>query len=139
MRLAALSAVFLSPIVALCLPLAWKGLGACITSTREAVNNLSGYDILVTETNCDSIAKTDSVSVSISQPGASVRDLIFEYDPVDGSSPPSFALDGGILFISTPAVSEVFHQQREWRDVSIRYQIGKIAFPISRDAIRSPQ
>ena len=98
---------------------------ACITNSQQSIG-LSGYTFLITETNCDTLAKTDSVSVFVSKAGESKRDLIFEYDPSERGPIPKFVVDRqGNISVSIPAVSTIFVHKRNWNGQTIAYDVGK--------------
>lgn len=102
----------------------------CQTDTVDTVHGLLGYDILVTDTNCDAIGNSDRVQVHISHAGQSERDVIFEYDPIERPWVPTFSTDAvGNLLISISAVATVFRQEHVWRGKTIAYNIGKEYYP----------
>jgi hypothetical protein len=133
-KLAAALAWIVLPTGALYLFLASIGLAqgpdTCLTETRETISDLSGYEFLVTETNCDTLAKTNWVRVFVSRAGDSKRDLIFIYDPTDDTLVPNIAVDpNGNIAISIAAVEAIVQQEREWRGAKVAYSIGKVYFP----------
>jgi hypothetical protein len=112
----------------------------CISEDLQAIPNLAGVGFSVEYVNCDTLAKTESVSVYIMSawdksrmakpPGD--KALIFRYDPggkADIPSPQIQASGKDHILISVPDVSSVSVEARKWRDISIDYRIGHIAYP----------
>jgi hypothetical protein len=114
---------------------------ACLTETKMKIANLSGMDVDVTYTNCDTIAKEEFVSVyaspaigreeSLFARLLNRRTLVFRYDPgrPDDLLPLIKAVGDNRILISNPGVSEVFYQTLKWKSVSIDYDIGLIKQP----------
>ena len=102
---------------------------------RARIDNLAGYDFLVSETNCDAIAKNDLVSVFVAKAGDGTRDLIFECDPAVDAPLPAFAVEDAGFVVAMPFVGEILHQERTWRGAPIRYRIRKVEFPHPSDVV----
>jgi len=114
--------------------------GACITETRQKIANLSGFDFEISETDCDAIAKTASVSVFVSTAGRNEKALLFEYDPYPTGPLPSIVVfDQGNISISTSDISEVIFQACKWKNSSIAYDIGNIEYPDPIDTGEKPK
>jgi hypothetical protein len=113
--------------------------GVCMTEELKTIANLSGMKVEVIYTNCDTLAKEDSVSVYVSKAHdggeswfarwSNQRTLIFSYVP-GRSNTPSIKLSGDErILISIPDVSSIYFQGRKWRNMSIEYNIGRIYYP----------
>jgi hypothetical protein len=101
----------------------------CLDDTIDDIQ-ISDYDILLVDTSCDAIAKSDRISVSISRSGSRKGELIFEYDPMDYNRLPSFSVDGrGSLLVSIAAVATVFYEKHEWTGGNINYRVGREYYP----------
>lgn len=98
----------------------------------DAIDDIqfSDYDILLVDTNCDAIAKSDRTSVSISHSGSPKGELIFEYEPMDYNRLPTFSVDdGGSLLVSIGAVATVFYEKHKWTGGNIKYKVGREYYP----------
>jgi hypothetical protein len=96
-------AIVLLPLVTVCF---YFFFNACLTETRETITDLSGLDFLVSETNCDVIAKTDQISIYISKTGEKKWDLILKYDPATDRGAPDFDVDQkGAILVSIPCAT----------------------------------
>lgn len=100
----------------------------CMTRVLERKFNVFGCDLLVSETNCDFIAKGPPVvSVLVAKAGSSNRILAVEYDAVvirtsTGGVPlsPTLRFDTPtVLTISIHAVNSIFYQLDQWENLSI--------------------
>ena len=114
--------------------------GACVSEDRGMVPNLFGAKLEVVYTNCDTLAKDESIRVYVSR--ATVkgeswfarkfnrRELILDYDPGTDERPPVIAASGDHrILISVPSASQVFAQRRGWRNVAIDYKFDRIVRP----------
>jgi len=110
----------------------------CISEERMTIPDLSGTKIEVVYTNCDTLVKTESISIYFSQAkrpsgqrGRDHRALVFSYDPMRYNSPlPSITRPSrSTILISIPEVSSVLHQSRNWEDVSVAYNLGRVVYP----------
>ena len=124
----------------------WRFVGkrspdTCISEELKAIPNVGGAGFYVEYVNCDTLAKDESVSVfitnawevksGIAKP-AGDKTLIFRYDPggrVDVPSPLIQASGSDQILISVPEVSSVSFESKKWRNISIDYRIGQIAYP----------
>jgi hypothetical protein len=114
---------------------------ACISEELETIPDASGTKIEVIYTNCDTLAKDESVRVYFSNAGQgdswlskwrSHRTLVFEYDPggLAGNPKPIIqSQDKARVLISVPTVSSISTQRKRWGDVSIDYKIGHVFYP----------
>ena len=113
---------------------------ACISEPMQTMPNASGAKVETIDTNCDTLAKDEAISVYFSR--ASVNDgawygrwfnrrtLVFRYDPGRPSGPPVVELPGkDRIVISIPEVSSVAFRSEKWRDISIDYKIEHVMNP----------
>jgi hypothetical protein len=109
----------------------WNPFDACTTETRSKIFNLSGFDFEISETDCDLIAKDESITVSVSKAGGNRKTPLIKYTPVGWPNTlPSIAVpDHDKFLISIPKVSSVFFERRKWKTISIDYAIGHIDYP----------
>jgi hypothetical protein len=122
--------------------------GACLLETLEPVTSLSGVKFESISEDCDTLAKTEYIDVYASRVPArgdstlsgwaNRRTLVFAYVPErpnshGGYDPPGISLSGENRFvISVPGVSSISFRRRAWRNRSIEYVIGRIAYPEAR-------
>jgi hypothetical protein len=111
----------------------------CISERLQAIPNLAGAGFYVEYVNCDTLAKDESVSIYIasawveksrSAKPPSDKTLI-RYDPGGRADVPSPLIQPSgrdQILISVPAVSSVSFEARKWRNISIDYRIGHIAY-----------
>jgi hypothetical protein len=121
-------------LVPLCLLLAVIGLawipGACLTEIHKTIVSPLGFYFVISETDCDLLAKDAAVTVFASRTGRKERTPLFKYDPAElDSSPAITAIDQNTILISIPRVSSIFFRKYEWDGVSIRYNIDTIDYP----------
>lgn len=113
---------------------------ACLTETEMRLQNLSGMNVEVTYTNCDTLAKDESISVYASPSSANGepfwvrllrrKTLLFRYDPGRFDNLPAIKANGEhATLISNPRIAEIFYQSRKWNGVTVDYQIGKVDYP----------
>ena len=104
----------------------------CVTNDLKTIADLSGYRLSVKETDCDAIAKTDSIRVFIAKAGQGGGELIFQYGPILNATPPEFHVNArGDIVIAVSEIADIWVQRSRWRDVSIEYQIGRVQYPSS--------
>ena len=112
---------------------------ACLSEELAAIPNLLDTKFEVIYTNCDTLSKDEAIRVYMSPAvvaGKSFfdswqkqRELIFQYDPGMDRSPPAIEASGtnGVL-ISVSDVSSISVERRTWRNISINYRIGYVAY-----------
>lgn len=115
--------------------------GACLRQELASIPSVSGVSFKITYTNCDVLAKHESIGIYASETPSRGglwfgrwlhRDtLMFSYDPSgrDNSLPSVKSLGRNRVLISVPEVSAVLFQRREWQKVSIDYTIGRTTYP----------
>jgi len=116
---------------------------ACISEDKTTIPDLDGVRIDVVYTNCDTLAKDESISLYFSR--SAVKDswfarwrnrraLIFRYDPGRPDNPlPSITHPSpSKILIAVPEVSSIQYQTQKWQGVSIGYQIGKVYYPAAQ-------
>lgn len=113
--------------------------GVCLVEELKHVPNLSGMRFEILYENCDTLAKTEDVTVYISRApsaGESLfekwsnrRGLVFGYDPGYPAAPPLIRAPGkDRILISIPVVSSIWLQRRKWKNVSIEYDVGRVIY-----------
>lgn len=109
---------------------------ACISETLMTLQNIADGDVEVINTNCDTLAKEDWISIYISSKSGikkllAGKTLLFRYDPGAPTNPlPSIKSAGqNKIFISVPVVSSILFQQRRWGSIPVDYWIGKNNYP----------
>jgi hypothetical protein len=126
--------------------------GLCMTEELNTIPNLAGVRFDVTYTNCDTIAKENSVTVYASKAVVGRESLfakwsnrkvpIFVYDP-GRSETPSIEVSGEAkVLISVSHVSSIYSQSGQWRNVRIDYHIGHIYYPresAAQGSVTSPR
>jgi hypothetical protein len=112
-----------------------------MTEAEAKIANLSGADFEITYTNCDTLAKSEFVSVYVSRAKVSdepfysrwreKKTLLFRYDPwtADGPFPVISPSGPKRISISVPKVSHIFLKGRSWNGISVDYQIGHVEYP----------
>jgi len=110
-----------------------------MTEDLKTIPSLAGVRFEVTYTNCDVIAKEDSVTVYASKAVAGGEPLfarwsnpkvpIFVYVPGRSETPSIEASGESTVLISIPNVSSIYSQSSQWRNVRINYHIGHIFYP----------
>lgn len=102
------------------------GPDSCITETKDRVTSSLGLGFTIRETTCSARVKESSVSVSIADEND--EGVIFEYEPSWNNRRPVISLsDKHEVNISIPEVSAILRQESKWKDLSIKYEIGRIA------------
>jgi hypothetical protein len=111
---------------------------ACISEELMNISDLDGVKVEVIYTNCDTLAKEETVEVYFSRAAVkgdswyarwrSHRTVVFSYDPTrwDSQLPSITHPSPSTILISIPAVSSVQYKSRKWQDLSINYAIGKV-------------
>src|SRR5260221_472551 len=103
-----------------------------MTEVRKKIENPSGLRFEISETDCSAMAHTSSVSVFVSETGASGRDLLFKFDPVDydyDALPGITVTYDDHIEIRIASLDDIDLQEREWRKYKIDYFIGHINYP----------
>jgi len=114
--------------------------GACVTEELRNIPNLSGMKFEIIYTNCDTLAKEEEVSVYVSRSlvngnsflarWSNRRARVFTYDPGGPGVPPSITVpEKDKIVISIPEVSSILFQRKQWRNMSIDYEIGHVIYP----------
>lgn len=116
---------------------------SCISEEMKTIPDLAGMRVEVIYTNCDTLAKTESVKVYLSRAAVkpdswfaqwrSRRTLVFWYDPAgtafsDMPLPSVTHPAPSTILISVSEVSSVEHKNRKWGNMSIEYAIGKVDY-----------
>jgi hypothetical protein len=142
-RLLGISALVLLGSGALYICLALVGLapgpGTNISETNLELKNLSGADFEVIETDSDTLAKEQFVSVYVCDPVSRSnwlsrlthrKELLFRYDPWNWDEPmPMIEMTKpGRVQISIGRVSEIIYQRHEWKKLSVDYKIGFVKY-----------
>ena len=106
------------------------GMDACI-STTISTSSIAGLRFRVEDTDCDTLAKEEWVSVYGFADRDRGRTLLFKYDPGSYPLPPItiHLPDPKTIIIAAPSVSSVEFQLDTWNNRSIRYDIGRIYYP----------
>jgi hypothetical protein len=106
------------------------GMDACVSSTISTMY-VAGLGFRVEDTDCDTLAKEEWVSVYGSADRGRGRTLLFKYDPGSYPLPPTTIQvpDPQTILIAVPRVSEVLFQLDSWNNHAIRYDIGHIDYP----------
>jgi hypothetical protein len=136
---------FLFVLIAFTL-LAW-GLHAAMNygcdSETIAKSSLAAADVEIIYTNCDTLAKTESIDVYLTKPGGNAwpamlgwvhrRTLVFRYDPAATGGPdgekPQVTEDSAGIHVAISQVSSVQVKEGAWGGKSIGYSIHKIDYP----------
>ena len=120
---------------------------ACISEQRMTIPELSGARVELVQTNCDTLAKDEAISIYFSRSAVkgdswfarwrNHRALVFRYDPGRSDNPlPSITNSAhSTILISVPEVSSAIYQSGSWENISIAYKIGKcttLQIPSSR-------
>lgn len=122
--------VILFPLVVVVYVLVAAVAGGCLSEQRWAAHDLGGYDFVVSEEDCDFIAKEAFVRVLAAKTGDSRRVVLFEYVPSDYPDPlPEISVSGSRIKISISKVNAVNLNLRHWRWGDIDYEVGRIEFP----------
>lgn len=115
------------------------GPGTNISETKLELKNLSGADFEVIETDSDTLAKEQFVSVYVCDLASRSnwlsrlthrKELLFRYDPWNWDEPmPMIEMTKfGRVQISIGRVSEIIYQRHEWKKLSLDYKIGFVQY-----------
>jgi hypothetical protein len=111
------------------------------TAETKMKTSLPGEDVEVVYLSCDTLAKQDTIDVYFMKAGANKqpslirwlykKTLVFRYEPAleDGPLPVIRASGRNRIVIAVPRVSSILVKFRNWRNVSIDYEIGKTEYP----------
>jgi hypothetical protein len=104
---------------------------SCTTQTRRTFYNMSGFNFVVSETDCDSMGRQTWISVLVARGGRAPKNLLLQYVPVEYDVPyPVVRQKGANAFrISVPAISTLMYRRDRWETLSIDYDIGDIDHP----------
>ncbi len=95
----------------------------CSTETLPTITDLSGFDFLVTDRNCDTIGNSDVTSVFISKTGDDRHDLMFEYDGGAANHPDFDVDDKGVIQVAVRYLYEVRERKDNWNGAAIEYNL----------------
>ena len=102
----------------------------CITVTRGRIFGISGFDFEINETDCDTLAKTATISVFASRPGQTRKVLLFKFFPAYIDPLPVItAIDQDTVQISISEISSPFLRKDKLKDLSVIYKIDVIDYP----------
>jgi hypothetical protein len=102
---------------------------------------LSSLRFEIEDMNCDGLAKDDAIRVYAKDTALNgrwffskwrnQRTLLFRYDPGRPDNPlPSITRpNSSTILISVPEVSSIEYQNRNWANMSVHYEIGRVDFP----------
>ena len=104
---------------------------ACFQETRKIYRNLHGYHFEIVDTDCDVIAKIESVDVYARSIGVRRATRLFQYYPsnYDDALPDIEVRGQNEIIITIPTVSSIGFQRMVWLDRKIIYTIGKTLYP----------
>lgn len=113
--------------------------GACVSETLSETSTPAGLDFKFIYTNCDLLAKQESLSISISQGTGLLgwfgeREVIKYFGPE--VLPTVTVIDPHTVLISITSVESIIFARDRWRDIAIRYDIGHINYSGKRDPPR---
>jgi len=104
----------------------------CITEVHGRISGVSGFDFEISETNCDTLAKTATISVFASKPGRPKKVLLFKFFPAyDDLLPVITPVDQHTVQISIPEISSLFLRRDKLKDLTVIYKIDVIDYPDS--------
>ena len=114
---------------------------ACISQEMMTIPDLAGAKVEVVYTNCDTLAKDESVKVYFSRAAVNGeswfarwrrhRTLVFWYDPggrgfADMPLPSITHPSPSTILISIPKACDVEYESRKWENMSINYAVRKV-------------
>ncbi|MFI4999906.1 MAG: hypothetical protein ACHQK9_08515 [Reyranellales bacterium] len=109
--------------------LAWTP-WSCLTTSDRTISNLAGFDFEIVRTDCSTIAKTASMSVTISRLGQSHQTTILRYDPAwNDDGPEITAIDQHTVRISIPKMRYIDFSMNRVGELNIVYDMGHILNP----------
>ena len=133
------SLIPLGIIGAICLLAFLRSGDACLSEELATIPNLDNVRFEVIYTNCDTLAKDEAIRVYMSPAVVAgnwfanwekQRELVFQYDPGGNLKPPAIlASSNNSILISVYDISSISVQRRTWRNISMSYKIGHIAYP----------
>jgi hypothetical protein len=106
------------------------GMDACISTTMSRIS-VAGLRFQVEDTDCDTLAKEEWVSVYGFADTGRGRTLLFKYSPASYHLPlPTIDVpDQRTIIIAIPIVSSVYVKLESWNNHSIRYNVDHIDYP----------
>jgi hypothetical protein len=115
-----LPAILLAPLI-----------GACSTEVKRQIRDLSGFDFEIDETECDLLAKDAGSSILISNTGEHKKTVLFKFGPADDDLLPAIKVDKqhSIVLISISHISFVYLRKDRWRNMTAKYDIGRVDYP----------
>ncbi len=97
---------------------------ACMTESRLTIPDVLGYQIEVSDTNCDLLAKDDAVSVFASKPGSWKRTLLVKYVAYGYDDLPQItANDQGGIEISLGEIADLYSKQENLDGIRVNYKL----------------
>jgi hypothetical protein len=104
----------------------------CDTEVRERISGVAGFDFEIIETDCDTLAKTATISVFASKPGRTRNVLLFKFFPAYVDLMPSITpVDQHTVQISIAEISSLFLRRDKLKELIVNYKIGVIDYPDS--------
>jgi hypothetical protein len=104
----------------------------CTTEVRGRTFGVSGFDFEISETYCDTIAKSAAISVFASKSGNAKKVLLFKFVPSHEDLLPVITqLDQHSVRISIPEISSMLLIQNKIEDLNVNYKIDIIDYPDS--------
>ena len=102
----------------------------CTTEVRGRTFAVSGFDFEISETYCDTIAKTAAISVFASRPGKEKKVLLFKFVPAYKDLLPVITqLDPHSVRISIAEISSLFLSRTKLKGLNVNYKIDVIDYP----------
>jgi hypothetical protein len=104
----------------------------CITEVRSRISGVSGFEFEISETDCDTIAKTATISVLAWKPGQTKGILLFKFFPAYVDLLPAItSVDQHTVQISIAEISSLFLLKERLGDLVVNYKIDVIDYPDS--------
>ncbi len=102
----------------------------CDTEVRGRISGAVSFGLGISETDCDTLAKTSTISLFASKPGQTSKVLLFKFFPAYGDPMPVIsAVDRQTVRISIAEISSVFLYRDKLNDLTVDSQIGAIDYP----------
>jgi hypothetical protein len=102
----------------------------CITEVRGRISGVSGFDFESSETDCDTITKTATMSVFASKRGRPKKVLLFKFGPAYADLLPTVSpVDQNRVQISIREISDLIFRRNKPGDLSIDYKIDIVDYP----------